>query len=57
MVRSIVIGANVAIAKLVSHRPVYSRIEDGECPVCDYPFGHLAHVCIGSVSRAPAGRR
>jgi hypothetical protein len=22
---------------------------DDECPVCDHPFGHLMHACIGSV--------
>jgi hypothetical protein len=44
---------HVAIARLVNHRPVYTRIEDGECPVCDYPYGGMAHVCIGAAARRP----
>jgi len=27
----------------------------GECPVCDYPYGDMAHVCIGAASvRSPS---
>jgi hypothetical protein len=23
-----------------------------ECPICDHPFGHLKHACIGSTGTA-----
>ena len=22
---------------------------DGSCPVCDHPFGEMAHMCLGSL--------
>jgi hypothetical protein len=29
----------------VHHRTV--PLDDGACPVCDYPFGEMRHVCVG----------
>lgn len=23
---------------------------DGSCPVCDHPYAHLSHACIGSAA-------
>lgn len=28
---------------------------DGECPVCDHPFGHMAHLCLSSGDAAGRG--
>ncbi|WP_170292418.1 hypothetical protein [Mycolicibacterium grossiae] len=22
--------------------------DDGACPICDHPFGHMRHACIGA---------
>jgi hypothetical protein len=26
---------------------------DGSCPICDHPFAHLNHACIGSTAPIP----
>lgn len=30
-------------------RAPVAQIDDG-CPVCDHPFGHMAHMCLSSGS-------
>lgn len=40
-------------APRAAHRAPTNCGTDGECRVCDFPFGDMPHACIGLSEQAP----